>query len=347
MNIIFLPKASVVLTLALCFTLSLQGQNVFSVLYDSGAAVFCEVGLQTGALDVINATEGIVPFVYPLGGTVINPYAKRFYFPGNDSNNTYGYFTVDITSGALVQNSTVSSFQSIQTPQFYPADSNVYGISLIQLNQGNQFARIDYQTGMQDPLQHFPEMEYHRAEALNKNSGEYVVVGHRYSEPIDQDWVYSIHISDSTQTTSVVYASDSGWTIIDLAFHEDLDKFFGMEQKVITSPDSVVFRLVELDHNTGVTTAISEYHHLKYQAIVQSVLLAAGDEYLFVGSYKTDNSAVQRLFAVDVSSGEIKRDPLLDYPIRTLTYLDTELAGIAEERGATTCRFFRILQPPY
>ena len=319
---------SSILIVAIC-VLSREGnsQTVYGNYYNAQNQTWnlVEITPTTGEVREVGSIDGLAALLNLNNSFVVNSISNAVHFFGYDSNSGFRFYTVSLTDAEIISSPEIAD-EGWTGLTFNPNDSLLYVMKGLSDNLGTDLVRFNNtENGTFEFVQH-TDLETVGQPAI---STENVLVSQavEYTTGIPSGDYYAVNmdITDSLQSFAVQSDFNSPEFILNLRYHTVKDAFYGLKREVGNS----IINFILFDPSIGQSDLIADLSGYSLSNSVGGFLFVSG-YYVFTGAYEGDT--IQRVFSVDVETGEVVSDPALSLQvqIRSIDVDQNSLVGISE-----------------
>lgn len=306
-----------------------SGQTVIGNYYDAENQVWHLVEIrptsgdvrELGNIDELASLYGAYSFVVDSKKNTVN-------FFGYDFASRHRFYTVSINNAKVISFPEIDDAGGWQGLTLNQNDSLLYVMKGVFDGLGTDLVRFVNSTeGVYEYVQHL-DLEIFGQPAISK---ENIVVSQGveyYIGTFDgKYYTANTDILDSLQSFDVLCDYIDPAFIRDMRYYPNKDAFFGLRQRDVNS--NFDYDLVSIDPSTAQTLVVGDLGGYTLSNSGGGILFDAG-YYIFTGNYVGDT--IQRVFSVDIETGEVVNDPALSLQvqIRGIDVDQNSLVGIAE-----------------
>ncbi|MEZ4721817.1 MAG: T9SS type A sorting domain-containing protein [Flavobacteriales bacterium] len=315
------------LILCIC-AVQMHAQSVYGFYLDTNASrpALVEIDLTNGNLSVLSVVDSVaIPTLFSSGFAIDN-FNHRAIFFGYDSDNLYRLYSISLQDGHVISAPTLDD-GGWGGLTFNPNDSVVYVMHGYYDENGTDLYSINAVNGDYTIIYHTDYIAANVSSAINTQEGKFITQASEYFTGTPDGKVYSINVDLENTSQSAVVECDyvSPEFILDIRYHPKKDRFYALKRDSDYTVD-----LVSFDPSSGQSDLIADLSGYNLANSGGGLLFDKG-YYVFAGTYSGD--IVQRIFSVDIETGEIVNEPALNMQVqvRTIGIDQSFVNGVSEK----------------
>jgi gliding motility-associated-like protein len=279
-------------------------KNLYSikVVWSPNERYLARIDVKNGEVENISKSS-VFEWYQTDGGTTIDPNTGNYYVRSTDNNNVQKLYGIDLFTGEINSSPILSNHDDLHQMNFNPMDSTLYAIKVVWSPNERYLVKIDPVTGVVTQLSSSSIFEWYQTDGgstIDPVSNTFYI---RSEDKQNNQRLYGIDLkTGNIKTQPIMSNSDDLHQMVFNCLDSTLYAI-----KVVWNPNERY--LVKIDPVTGEVTQLSSSSIFEwYQTDGGSTIDP------FTGTYyirSTDEQNNQRLYGIDLKTGEIKESPQL------------------------------------